>query len=257
MKFRKYHKLEYSYYPIIFSLGILGFDFGLAIFISIGLFYPIFICFFYFFYISVLWLKDVILEDMSGQYSFYDFRMYVHGFRLFLFSELFLFFTIFWTFLDSSLCPVIWLGGVWSPLGLLSPWYLGLSSFFSLFLIIISHILKYSRRYLCLNLANCESLLLLCIFLGSFFLCFQSFEYYDNCYVINDGIYGNLFYIGTGLHGLHVFTGVLFLLLNFFRIKIFNYNWYHTQSYDISIDYWRFLEWIWGFITFFFYIWGS
>ncbi|VDN85957.1 unnamed protein product, partial [Brugia pahangi] len=187
LKFRKYHKMEFSYYPIIFGVGVLGIDFGL----------------------------DVFLEDVSGQYSLYDYRMFSQGFRLFLFN--------------SSLCPLTWLGGIWSPIGILSPDYLGINGMASLFLIINRQVLKYSRRYLCLNINKCENLLLLCIFIGAFFLCFQFFEYTHNCFVINDRIYGRVFYIGTGLHGSHVLIGVFFLVINFFRVKFHNFNWYHTQ----------------------------
>lgn len=257
LKFRNFHKIEYRYYPLIFCLGFLGFVVGLVLFISMGMFYPLIICFFYIFYVSFLWLKDIFLEDLSGQYSFYDYRIYVQGFRLFLFSELSLFFTIFWTFLDTSLCSLMWLGDSWCPIGMLSPDYFGVNGMARLFLMINSQFLKYSRRYLCMGLINCEFLLLFCIFIGSFFLCFQYFEYSNNSFVINDRIYGSIFYIGTGLHGLHVLIGVFFLLFNLFRIKMYNFNWYHIQSYDISIDYWRFLEWIWGFIFCLFYIWGS
>nr|AOP18647.1 cytochrome c oxidase subunit III [Dirofilaria repens] len=257
LKFRKFHKMEFSYYPFMFGFGILGLDFGLILFMNLGLFFPFFLCFFYLFYVSILWFKDVFLEDISGQYSFYDYRMFGQGFRLFLFSELTLFISIFWTFLDSSLCPLTWLGGVWSPYGILSPDYLGLNGTASLFLMMNSQFLKYSRRYLCINSNKCELFLLLSIFIGSGFLCFQFYEYSNNCFVMNDSVYGSIFYVGTGLHGSHVFVGVCFLIVNFFRIKLFNFNWYHMQAYDMSIDYWRFLEWMWGVMFSLLYVWGS
>lgn len=39
----------------------------------------------------------------------------------------------------------------------------------------------------------------------------------------------SIFYIGTGPHGSRVFVGVLFLLVNLFRIKLYNFNWYHVR----------------------------
>nr|BAV81418.1 cytochrome c oxidase subunit III [Litomosoides sigmodontis] len=256
-KFRKYHKMSYSYYPFMFGVGIFGFVFCLVLFMSMGLFYPLFFCFFYILYLSYLWVKDVILEDISGQYSFYDYRMFVQGFRLFLFSELALFFSIFWSILDSSLCSLAWLGGDWCPFGLLSPDYLGINGSMSFFLMMNSQILKYSRRYLFVSFVNCEFFLLVCIFIGGGFLCFQYYEYCGNCFVMNDSVYGSVFYLGTGLHGLHVFVGVCFLIINYVRIKCYNFNWYHTQAFDMSIDYWRFLEWMWGFMFCLLYVWGS
>nr|WGC93663.1 cytochrome c oxidase subunit III [Mansonella perstans] len=257
LKFRKFHKLEYSYYPAMVGIGILGFDISLSLFMNFGMIFSFFVCLLYLFYIFLLWVKDVIMEDISGEYSLYDYRMFTQGFRLFLFSELSLFFSVFWSFFDYSLCPLTWFGGEWCPIGILSPDYLGINGAASIFLMMNSQILKYSRRFLCLNMLNCEYFLLICIFIGSFFLCFQYYEYTNNCFVMSDSVYGNVFYIGTGLHGMHVFIGVLFLIFNYFRIKVFNFNWYHTQSYDMSIDYWRFLEWMWGLMFSLLYVWGS
>ncbi|OZC10411.1 hypothetical protein X798_02454 [Onchocerca flexuosa] len=57
-------------------------------------------------------------------------------------NELTLFASIFWTFLDSALCPLTWLVGVWSSLGILSPDYLDLNGMAILFLIINRQLLK-------------------------------------------------------------------------------------------------------------------
>nr|QRZ60653.1 cytochrome c oxidase subunit 3 [Spirocerca lupi] len=257
LKFRKFHKMSYSIYPFLVGAGIIGLDFGLVLFMKMGLLKSLVFCLLYLFFVSFLWVKDVVLEDLSGQYSMQDFRIFRQGFRLFLLSELVLFFTIFWTFLDSALCPVTWVGGVWVPFGVLSPDYLGLNAMASAFLMVNSHILKYSRRYLFLNSFKCEVLMLVCIMIGAGFVCFQIFEYSHNPFSFTDSIYGSIFYVGTGLHGSHVFVGVCFLIVNFWRIKLCHFNWYHSQAFDMSVDYWRFLEWMWGIMFCLLYVWGS
>lgn len=95
LKFRKYHKMVYSYYPFMFSVGFLGLLVGLLLYMNFGIFFCFFLCLVFVFYVSFLWLKDVFLEDISGQYTVYDYRMFEQGFRLFLFSELILFFSVF------------------------------------------------------------------------------------------------------------------------------------------------------------------
>nr|YP_009127933.1 cytochrome c oxidase subunit III [Gongylonema pulchrum]AIY56387.1 cytochrome c oxidase subunit 3 [Gongylonema pulchrum]BAV82717.1 cytochrome c oxidase subunit III [Gongylonema pulchrum] len=257
MKFRKCHKMAYSFYPYLAGLGVLSFDLCLLMFMKLGLLSMFFICMFFLIYISYLWLKDVFFENISGQYSLEDCRMFRQGFRLFLFSELALFFTIFWTFLDSSFYSVMWISGFWSPLGVLSPDYIGLNALASSFLMINSHILKYSRRFLFLSDLKCEIFMLLCIFIGGGFVCFQAFEYNNNPFTFTDSMYGSVFYIGTGLHGSHVIVGVCFLVINFLRIKFFHMNWFNSQAFDMSIDYWRFLEWMWGFMFCLLYVWGN
>ncbi|VDP13226.1 unnamed protein product [Onchocerca flexuosa] len=68
---------------------------------------------------------------------------------------------------NSALCPLTWLVGVWSSLGILSPDYLDLNGMAILFLIINRQLLKYSRCYLCLDNLKCEVFLMTCIFVGA------------------------------------------------------------------------------------------
>lgn len=49
------------------------------------------------------------------------------------------------------------------------------------------------------------------VFLGFSFLNLQLTEYRENAFAINDGMYGSVFYLLTGLHGLHVLAGALAL----------------------------------------------
>jgi cytochrome c oxidase subunit 3 len=59
--------------------------------------------------------------------------------------------------------------------------------------------------------------LLFTIILGFIFEILQILEYISAPFNISDGIYGSTFYLLTGLHGLHVLIGALFLLVAFIR----------------------------------------
>jgi len=48
---------------------------------------------------------------------------------------------------------------------------------------------------------------------GSIFTMVQGYEYMMAPFSLNDGIFGSLFFLLTGFHGLHVFIGSLFLLI--------------------------------------------
>lgn len=256
MDFRKFHKFSSRRYSYFIFWGLLRLDINLIMLIKFGLKVNFFLSLFYLGILIGLWFKDVFFEDMRSQYSDQDGRVYRQGFRLFLFRELILFFTIFWCFFDTALCPVLWFGGTWTPWGLLTPDYLGLNAFASIFLIINRQLLKYSKRFLLINRIKCEFIIFLSLIIGGGFISFQVFEYRHIAFSISDSVYGCIFFRGTGVHGTHVFIGVCFLLTIFFRIKLWHLNWEYLQSFSFIVDYWRFLEWIWGIIFRLFYVWG-
>lgn len=77
---------------------------------------------------------------------------------------------------------------------------------------IISPILKYSRRFLFVNVMKCE-FFMLCILIGRVLCVFQIFEYNDNPFSMTDRIYSSFLYCYS-LHGRHVFVGLCFLIIN-------------------------------------------
>ena len=46
---------------------------------------------------------------------------------------------------------------------------------------------------------------------GLVFMLFQAFEYISSMFTISDSVYGAVFFLLTGLHGIHVILGVIFL----------------------------------------------
>lgn len=55
------------------------------------------------------------------------------------------------------------------------------------------------------------------IFLGIYFTGLQAMEYFEARFRVADGIYGRVFFVATGFHGLHVIVGTTFLLVCFLR----------------------------------------
>lgn len=62
-------------------------------------------------------------------------------------------------------------------------------------------------------------------------------EYTDSSFSFRDGVFGRIFYISTGFHGLHVFFGGLFLFFNFFRLFLNHFNFNHHLGLEFGIIY--------------------
>ena len=77
---------------------------------------------FYVIYCLACWWRDVVVEaTFEGQHT----RMVQAGLKmgaaLFIVSEVMFFFAFFWSFFYYSVAPVVWIGGVWPPLGIEAP----------------------------------------------------------------------------------------------------------------------------------------
>lgn len=55
--------------------------------------------------------------------------------------------------------------------------------------------------------------------LAFFFEGAQYVEFREATFSIRDGVFGSVFYFGTGFHGLHVIFGHIFLAYNLLRIE--------------------------------------
>jgi len=56
------------------------------------------------------------------------------------------------------------------------------------------------------------------IIFAFYFLGCQAYEYTHASFSINDGSYGSIFYMLTGLHGFHVIVGTIFLCVCLYRL---------------------------------------
>jgi len=72
----------------------------------------------------------------------------------------------------------------------------------------------------------------LTITLGGIFTLLQVYEYIEASFTIADSIYGSIFFLTTGFHGIHVIIGTLFLLVCFFRL--INYHFTSTHHFGFE-----------------------
>jgi heme/copper-type cytochrome/quinol oxidase subunit 3 len=61
----------------------------------------------------------------------------------------------------------------------------------------------------------------------------------------------------TGLHGLHVLVGLIFLIVCYLRFFFYHFTSKHHIGYELAIWYWHFVDVVWIFLYFSIYIWGA
>ena len=94
--------------------------------------------------------------------------------------------------------------------------------------------ITWSHRQL-INNNKAEASLLCTLILGIYFTALQAFEYIICGFRIRDSVYGSVFFIATGFHGLHVLIGSIFLIICLFRIILNHFSSFNHLGYEIAI----------------------
>ena len=206
-----------------------------------------------------LWFRDVITE---GTYLGHHTKQVKNGLMLgvvlFIISEVFAFLSVFWAFFHSSLSPAIEIGGSWPPLGItpLDPFAIPLLNTF--LLLSSGAFITYGHHALIAgNRKGAIDGVFLTIILAIIFTALQYFEYSEAAFTMSDGVYGSAFYASTGLHGMHVIIGTIFILVGFIRIINYQLTNTHHQGFEASILYWHFVDVVWLFLFVAVYFWGG
>jgi cytochrome c oxidase subunit 3 len=91
--------------------------------------------------------------------------------------------------------------------------------------------------------------------MGIYFLVGQAIEWKGLPFGFTTGVYGGLFYLLTGFHGLHVLTGVLLQFYMLYRSFLpNNYQAGHTGVTEVSL-FWHFVDVIWIILFCLIYLW--
>ncbi|MBD2665851.1 cytochrome c oxidase subunit 3 [Richelia sinica] len=105
------------------------------------------------------------------------------------------------------------------------------------------------------NLLGFRAFLLLTMAMGSYFLYGQAVEWSNLEFGFTSGTFGGLFYLLTGFHGLHVFTGILLQFLILIRSFLpGNYDNGHF-GVDATSLFWHFVDVIWIVLFILIYVW--
>lgn len=204
------------------------------------------------------WWRDIIRErTFQGIHTSNTIINLKTRIILFITSELFFFISLFWAYFHRSLSPRIEIGILWPPKNILifNPYDIPL--FNSIILISSGITITLSHHYLLNNqISNSINLLYLTIILRALFSIIQFYEYYESAFTISDSVYGSIFFVTTGFHGLHVFIGTLFLIVCLVRLINRHFSKNHHFGYEAAIWYWHFVDIVWLFVYIWIYWWS-
>jgi cytochrome c oxidase subunit 3 len=256
-----FHLVDQSPWPLAISLTL----FTMAI-AAVGAFhgfaysgYLLFLGFILTLSIMVLWFKDVVFEaTYLGHHTSQVQSGLSLGFILFVLSEVMVFLSVFWAFFHSALAPTVEIGAAWPPVGIesLDPFAIPLLNTILLlssgaFVTWAHHaLIKGDRKGAIIGL-------FVTILLAFIFTALQGYEYFEAPFTFADSIFGTTFYASTGLHGLHVIVGTIFLAVAFVRIVQYHLTDSHHNGFEASILYWHFVDVVWLFLYIFVYVWSA
>jgi len=207
----------------------------------------------------VQWWRDVIRErTFLGFHTIIVERGLRYGIIIFILSEVCFFFSFFWAFFHSSLAPTIELGCIWPPVGIY-PLDAFTTPLLNTCVLLFSGVTVTWSHFSLIEGSRKESIqsLLFTVFLGLYFTFLQAGEYIETSFTVADSVYGSVFFVATGFHGLHVIIGSIFLAVCLYRIFEHQISSGRHFGFEAAAWYWHFVDVVWIFLYLWVYWWGS
>nr|YP_008758069.1 cytochrome c oxidase subunit III [Arctica islandica]AGW53593.1 cytochrome oxidase subunit III [Arctica islandica] len=275
-----YHLVDVSPWPISAALSALGLTsafIGLAFEGGSTIVEISFICSLVLLILTLIrWWGDVIVEStFLGCHTSLVVRNLRIGMLLFILSEIFFFVSFFWAFFYVSIGELSSHGvSFWPPMGTkaIYPWKVPFLN--TAVLLGSGATVTWAHNAVSahnLDMENNKSSILInkkwwihgllslgiTVGLGVFFTWLQFNEYYMSSFSMADSVYGSVFFMMTGFHGMHVLVGTVFLLVCWFRLYLHHFSFHHHYfGLDAAVWYWHFVDIVWIGLFSFVYVWG-
>lgn len=227
-----------------------------------------------FIYGSLAWVGDVICENESRFYRKWEDRSFRVGMGYFVGAELVFFMAFLMSLMylrvfsvpELGATPDLWLGfnGSWpssgpggKPFTPLHAW--GAPAVNTLLLLLSAASICWSQAGIAKsNRGQMVSGILITLLLGAAFLAAQFLEYghaNDAGVTAANGVYGAMFYMLTGFHGLHLAVGIILLLAVMLRSLAGHFNSEHHFGIEAVVWYWNFVVVAPGLLVFIYFYW--
>nr|YP_010875343.1 cytochrome c oxidase subunit III [Ciconiphilus decimfasciatus]WGW14997.1 cytochrome c oxidase subunit 3 [Ciconiphilus decimfasciatus] len=220
----------------------------------------------FFFFIMVIlfffssfygWMRDICYESfLQGEHTFLVQKGLKTGMVLFILSEVFFFFSFFWSLFYFSFSPSIEIYS-WPPEGIISLDPMEIPMLGTLILLSSGVTVTWSH-YCILENKKKESMisLILTIIFGIFFSFLQLKEYISCSFTMSDSVFGSIFFMSTGFHGIHVLIGTMILFSCYTRMVNNHFSKNHHVGFEMGIWYWHFVDVVWLFLYICLYWWS-
>jgi len=263
VKFIPWHIVRERFWPVITGVTRLTLTSSAAVWFKTSIASVIIIPSLTIVIIIFLWWRDIVREStIIGRHTKIVQVGLKLGIILFIFSEVIFFFGFFWAFFHRSLSPIVERGITWPPFSInpINPIRVPLLNtallLFSGVTVTWRHleVVANNRRNFLLGGGGIR--LINTLLLGFYFTVIQWQEYKMSTFSIRDGIFGRVFFIATGFHGIHVIIGSIFLLICLVRIWLKHFSELHHLGFELAIWYWHFVDVVWLFLFTTIYVWG-
>ena len=206
----------------------------------------------------VFWITDVVKEatNLGCQTHILRTRT-VSALLLFLLSEVIFFFTFFWAYFHSALREGPELI-TWPPFGVIGIYPFGVPLLNTAILLSSGARVTWAHHSIYRgDIKKTFVPLILSIVLGVYFCIIQVVEFLECGFSISDRVYGSVFFITTGFHGLHVILGTVILRVRTIRLYFYHFTSGRILGLEFSIWYWHLVDFVWLLVYAWIYCWGQ
>nr|AGO02034.1 cytochrome c oxidase subunit III [Solenaia carinata] len=253
-----FHLVEMSPWPVFSSVGAVCVVVSLVNWFAGGSPWFVLCAVSVVMFVLFQWWRDIVRESDQGWHTSYVASNIRLGMVLFIGSEAFLFFSFFWAFFSCSLVPGVEVGGVWPPVGIIPVNPFGLPLLNTAVLLGSGVSVTWAHHAV---MAGCRkeavSALFVTVVMGLYFSFLQVCEYLECSFSVADSVYGSLFYVMTGFHGVHVLVGTVALFVGLLRCFGYGFSSSRHLGLEASIWYWHFVDVVWICLFLCVYWWGG
>lgn len=255
---RKNHQffiLQERPWPLISIFNAFNIFVGALLYLKFGLSAFLVLNTYIIFFRSFLWWNFYRGEfNLEGKNSFSLENGLKYSIILFIRSEIFFFFSFFWSYFHFFLSPCVEISIMWPPENVSIFDYRNVPLINTLILVSSGFRITVSHYYIIKgSMKKSEFYLTSTIILGGLFTVLQFIEYKSSFFEIRDGTFGRGFFILTGFHGIHVIIGTIFLMVSLYRFGKITSNNNECLRFELASWYWHFVDVVWIFLYFILY----